>query len=152
MQQTDYDVLVIGAGLGGTALALHLADAGCSVGLLAKRPSEQSSSSWAQGGIAAAMSDEDSPESHAEDTLSAGGGLCHRDTVELVTSRGPDCVRWLQQCGVEFTLQDDGELHLTHEGGHSHRRVVHAADATGQAVMRKSSFSNTGAANRSRMR
>lgn len=136
MQQADYDVLILGAGLGGTALALHLADAGCKVGLLAKRGADQSSSNWAQGGIAAAMSDEDSAAAHAEDTLAAGGGLCHRDTVELVTSRGPGCVRWLQQSGVEFTLQDDGELHLTQEGGHSHRRVVHAADATGQAVMR----------------
>jgi L-aspartate oxidase len=134
LKRSDFDVLIIGAGLGGSALALRLAEAGVAVGLLAKKAPTESSSNWAQGGIAAAMGSDDSPELHAADTHTAGGGLCHEDTVEFVTRQAPDSVRWLQDCGVEFT-RNKGELHLTQEGGHSRRRVVHAADATGQAIM-----------------
>ena len=131
----SHDVLIIGAGLGGTALALRLADAGISVGLLAKKSRLDSSSNWAQGGIAAAMAEDDSPALHARDTLAAGAGLCRRETVELVTGEAPASVRWLQQRGVPFTTDSDGRLHLGREGGHSRRRIVHATDATGHAIM-----------------
>ena len=137
----EYETLIIGGGLAGLSLALRLADSGVDVGLVAKRPLSESSSNWAQGGIAAAMDTSDSPEDHARDTLLAGAGLCRTDTVQRVVDRGPDCVRWLMDRGVQFTAPDEpdqagtGELHLTTEGGHGHRRVVHVADATGRAVM-----------------
>lgn len=137
----EFDVLVLGGGLGGFSVALRLADAGVFVGLLRKRPSTESSSAWAQGGIAAAIAAGDSPEQHAADTLVAGAGLSHPAAVEVVTRDAPDAIRWLQAQGVEFTCADSdqteaGTLHLTREGGHSHRRVVHADDATGRAVIK----------------
>ncbi|MDJ0928859.1 MAG: L-aspartate oxidase [Gammaproteobacteria bacterium] len=138
MSRANYDVLIIGAGLGGTALALRLADAGHRVGLLSKKDPRDSSSNWAQGGIAAAIGPDDTPQLHAHDTNIAGAGLCNQETVELVTERGPDCIAWLQDRGVRFTQEADGAdagLHLAREGAHSQRRVVHAADATGRAVM-----------------
>ena len=116
------------------SLALRLAESGRQVGLVAKGTIAESSSSWAQGGIAAAIGPGDSPGEHSMDTLAAGAGLCNPETVEFVVSRGPDCIRWLMDRGVEFTC-DESELHLTQEGGHSKRRVVHAADATGHAIM-----------------
>ncbi len=137
MAGPDCDVLIIGAGLGGTALALRLADAGLNVSMLSKKSPQLSSSNWAQGGIAAAVGPDDSPALHAADTLAAGAGLCRPDTVELVTSLAPACIDWLIERGVEFTREKgpDGPLHLAREGGHSRRRVVHAADATGEAIM-----------------
>jgi L-aspartate oxidase len=133
---TQYDVLIVGAGLAGTALALRLADDGYRVGLIAKKSAVESSSHWAQGGIAAALGAEDSPEQHAHDTRVAGAGLCHDDAVNLVAAGGPDSVEWLEKRGVPFTRTAGGdELHLTREGGHSQRRVAHVADATGEAVM-----------------
>ena len=129
---------MLGAGLGGLSAALRLADAGLSVGVLRKKPSCESSSAWAQGGIAAAMAAEDSPAEHAADTLTAGAGLCKRETVDFVVGQAPEAIRWLQRQGVAFTPGDDhepGSLHLTREGGHSRRRIVHAADATGNAII-----------------
>jgi len=137
----EFETLIIGGGLAGLSLALRLADSGVNVGVAAKRPLEESSSNWAQGGIAAAIGAEDSPEAHAHDTLLAGAGLCHDSTVRYVVERGPECISWLTNRGVEFTAPDKPEaggarpFHLTKEGGHSHRRVVHAADATGRAIM-----------------
>ncbi|MDH4023312.1 MAG: FAD-dependent oxidoreductase, partial [Gammaproteobacteria bacterium] len=133
-----FDVVVLGGGLGGLSVAVRLAEAGLAVGLLRKKPSGESSSAWAQGGIAAAMDAEDSPAGHAADTVAAGAGLCHPATVDFVTSRAPDAIRWLQEQGVAFTVVDGkepGTLHLTREGGHSRRRIVHADDATGHAVV-----------------
>jgi len=133
-----FDVVVLGGGLGGLSAALRLGHAGLSVGLLRKKPSTESSSAWAQGGIAAAMDPEDSPAGHAADTLEAGAGLCRPATVEFVTRHAPDAIRWLQSQGVAFTVVDGKEpstLHLTREGGHSRRRIVHADDATGHAVV-----------------
>ncbi|MCK6370212.1 MAG: FAD-binding protein, partial [Gammaproteobacteria bacterium] len=118
------------------SVALRLAAQGHRIGLLAKKGFEESSSCWAQGGVAAAIGADDSPALHTEDTLTAGAGLCHRDVVEHVARSGAASIRWLQDQGVVFTcIENDSALHLTREGGHSRRRVVHAADASGQAIV-----------------
>ena len=132
------EVLVIGAGSAGLTLALRLADQ-YSVTILAKGPLSEGSSLYAQGGVAAVLNgDEDSFESHVQDTLNAGAGLCHEDAVRFTVEHGPEAIRWLMDAGVSFSCQvsDDGNkaLHLTREGGHSFRRVIHAADATGEAI------------------
>ncbi|MBM4196848.1 MAG: L-aspartate oxidase [Gammaproteobacteria bacterium] len=130
------DALIIGAGLGGMTAALQLAERGLNVTLLAKKGFTESSSQRAQGGIAAAIGSDDSAALHVEDTLRAGAGLCHPDAVERVARGGPDAIAWLQSQGVRFTAEDDGRgLHLTQEGGHTRRRVVHAADASGRAIV-----------------
>jgi len=136
-QLKNYDVLVIGSGLAGMSVALRLAER-CKVALVTKHELLDGASSWAQGGIAAVMEGSDSVEDHIRDTLVAGAGLCHEDAVRFVVERGRRSVEWLVAQGVPFT-RDDGnqdELHLTREGGHSHRRIVHAADATGRAVQK----------------
>jgi len=115
--------------------ALHLADR-LKVALVTKHELLDGASSWAQGGIAAVLHGTDSVEDHVRDTLVAGAGLCHDDAVRFVVERGRRSVDWLVAQGVPFTRDDDNqeELHLTREGGHSHRRIAHAADATGSAV------------------
>ena len=117
--------------------ALHLA-AYCKVALVTKHELLDGASSWAQGGIAAVMEGSDSLEDHIRDTHVAGAGLCHDDAVRFVVERGRRSVEWLVAQGVPFTRDDANqeELHLTREGGHSHRRIVHAADATGSAVQK----------------
>ena len=130
------DVLVIGSGTAGLRLALELAGT-MRVGVLAKRELSEGSSYHAQGGIAAVLDPEDSVEAHVRDTLAAGAGLCHEDVVRFVAGEGPDAVRWLIDHGVHFTREEDAgsrRFHLTREGGHSHRRIIHAADATGREV------------------
>jgi len=131
------DVLIVGSGVAGLSLALRLADT-AKVTVLAKADLTQGSSLYAQGGVAAVLNDADSFSAHIQDTLQAGGGLCHPDTVEFTVQRGPAAIRWLIDQGVGFTreLGPDGRphYHLTREGGHSHRRVIHAADATGKAM------------------
>jgi len=130
-----YDVLIIGSGLAGMSAALHLAER-YKVALVTKHELLDGASSWAQGGIAAVLDQTDSIEDHIRDTHVAGAGLCHDDAVRFVVERGRQSVEWLVSQGVPFTRDDhnrDG-LHLTREGGHSHRRIVHAADATGSAV------------------
>ncbi len=93
-------------------------------------------STWyAQGGIAAVLDDDDSIESHVQDTLDAGGGLCHRDAVEFTVRNSKKAIDWLVDLGVSFTKNEsNSDFHLTREGGHSHRRIIHSADATGKAV------------------
>ena len=131
------DVLIIGSGLAGMSLALRLA-ATQKVALLTKQELLDAASAWAQGGIAAVLSVDDSPANHIADTHVAGGGLCNDDAVRFVVEHGRSAIEWLLAQGVPFTREDDnvGELHLTREGGHSHRRIVHAADATGRAVQK----------------
>ena len=131
----NYDVLVLGSGLAGMSVALHLADR-LKVALVTKHELLDGASSWAQGGIAAVLDGTDSVEDHVRDTHVAGAGLCHDDAVRFVVERGRRSVEWLVAQGVPFTRDDDNqeELHLTREGGHSHRRIAHAADATGSAV------------------
>ena len=130
-----FDVLIVGTGLAGLTLALHVADRK-RVGLVTKQQLLDGASSWAQGGIAAVLAGDDTLESHIRDTLTAGAGLCDEGVTRYVVERGRESVQWLINQGVPFT-RDAGNItgyHLTTEGGHSHRRVIHAADATGQAV------------------
>jgi len=133
--QLDFDTLIIGSGLAGLTLALNLAQ-NRKVGLITKRALLDGASGWAQGGIAATLSEEDSPEAHLHDTLVAGAGLCNEEVTRYVVENGPQAVQWLIDQGVPFT-RDGGNgtgYHLTREGGHSVRRIIHAADATGKAV------------------
>jgi L-aspartate oxidase len=134
---TDTRALIVGGGVAGLGVALRLADAGHQVTVLAKRVLTEGSSRHAQGGIAAVMASSDSIDAHIEDTLRAGAGLCRRETVEFVAQNASASIAWLLSQGVDFTQEDGSEeLHLTQEGGHSSRRIVHATDATGAEVMR----------------
>ncbi|SOD42046.1 L-aspartate oxidase [Nitrosovibrio sp. Nv4] len=137
MPQLNFDTLIIGSGLAGLTLALNLAQTN-KVGLITKRALLDGASGWAQGGIAATLSEEDSPEAHIRDTLIAGAGLCNEGVTRYVVENGPQAIQWLISEGVPFTRDHDNGTgyHLTREGGHSVRRVIHAADATGQAVQR----------------
>ncbi|WP_437609578.1 L-aspartate oxidase [Erwinia sp. V71] len=135
----DYhcDVLIIGSGAAGLSLALRLAEKH-QVTVLSKGPISEGSTLYAQGGIAAVFDETDSIESHIEDTLIAGDGLCEREAVCFIASNARHCVQWLIDHGVLFDTETsaNGEqhYHLTREGGHSHRRILHSADATGRAV------------------
>lgn len=132
-KQHHCDVLVIGSGAAGLSLALHVAKY-ANVTVLSKGALKEGSTWYAQGGIAAVLDDEDSTESHVKDTLAAGAGLCHPDAVEFTVSRSKNAIKWLVDLGVDFTRSAQGDFHLTREGGHSHRRIIHSADATGKAV------------------
>ncbi|MGZ5374814.1 MAG: L-aspartate oxidase [Solirubrobacterales bacterium] len=129
-----FDVCVVGGGAAGLHTALTAAEAGASVALVSRKPLAESSSYWAQGGLAAALGDDDSPELHAEDTLRAGRGACRRSAVEVLVAESPGAVRELEARGVEFD-HEEGELALGLEGGHSRRRIVHAGGAsTGRRI------------------
>src|SRR5262245_43910626 len=129
------DVLVIGGGIAGIRAAMEV-DPRLSLLVITKDTMEQSSSAYAQGGIASVFDPEDTFTSHAEDTLSAGANRCDRDVVEMVVSEAPRHIRQLIEWGTNFDTEK-GELMLGSEGGHSHRRIVHAlGDATGHEVMR----------------
>lgn len=130
----SFDVLIIGSGLAGQALALKLADQR-RVALVSKKELVDSASAWAQGGIAAVLDPSDSIDAHVNDTLNAGAGLCDPEATRFVISNSRAAIDWLIERGVPFTA-DDSPLgyHLTREGGHGQRRVIHVADATGAAV------------------
>jgi L-aspartate oxidase len=128
------DFLVIGGGIAGFDLALRLAEHG-TVDLLTKTVTGESNSRYAQGGIAAVLDPHDNVDAHIKDTHTAGAGLCHDDTVRFVVENGPEAIDHLINIGVSFTQEKKGNYHLTKEGGHSARRVIHTADATGLAVM-----------------
>jgi L-aspartate oxidase len=135
----QYDVLVIGGGAAGLSLALRIADEyNATIAIITKGPSKEGSTYYAQGGVSAVLSDTDSFESHIADTLSVGGSLSKNETVKFTIEHGPENIRWMQQLGVPFSSETfksgKRKLHLTREGGHTHRRVVHAADATGKAM------------------
>jgi L-aspartate oxidase len=132
-----FDVLVIGSGLAGLSAALLLAP-GRRVAVVTKRALGDSASGWAQGGMAAVLAAGDSLEQHVNDTLVAGAGLCDLPATRAVVEGAPDAIAWLRTLGVALSENagQPGELHLTREGGHSQRRIVHAADATGAAVQR----------------
>nr|WP_214052039.1 L-aspartate oxidase [Photorhabdus caribbeanensis] len=131
------DVLIIGSGVAGLSLALRLASQ-YKVTVLSKSILSEGASYYAQGGIAAVFDKTDSIASHVEDTLIAGSGLCDKSAVEFITSNARHCVQWLIDQGVMFDTEtsEEGEkqYHLTREGGHSHRRILHHADTTGKEV------------------
>ncbi|MGH8529083.1 MAG: L-aspartate oxidase [Nevskiales bacterium] len=130
------NVLILGSGAAGLSLALRLAEAGVASTVLSKGRLSDGSTLWAQGGISAVLDGQDSFESHIQDTLQAGAGLCDEAAVRFTVEQGPSCIQWLIDKGVPFTRSSEDETgyHLTREGGHSHRRVIHAADATGRAL------------------
>ncbi len=131
------DVVIVGSGVAGLTAALHARRAGRTVLLVTKGRVEEGSTRWAQGGIAAALSDDDTPEEHLHDTLVAGAGLCDVDAVAALVTEGPDCVRSLIGLGAHFDLDPSGALALTREGGHHRDRIAHAGgDATGAEVSR----------------
>ena len=133
----DFDVLIIGSGASGLALALRL-DPNYRVAVISKGPLDDGSTAWAQGGISAVIDENDSIERHMADTIDAGAGLCDETAVKHTVEHGKEMINWLMELGVNFTRETglDGKsyLHLTREGGHTHRRVVHAKDATGWAI------------------
>lgn len=136
-QQHLHDVLIIGSGASGLSLALQLADH-CRVAVLSKGTLTEGATFYAQGGVSAVLDTQDTIEAHVTDTLVAGAGLCREDVVRFVVEQGPESIRWLIDIGVAFTKQAGGdgqaEYHLNREGGHSHRRIIHAADSTGMAI------------------
>ena len=129
-----FDVLIVGSGLAGLSAALLLSQQH-RVAIITKRAVVEGSSGWAQGGIAAVWDKDDSFAAHVDDTLIAGAGLCDLQATQFVVEQAPQAIAWLQKLGVPFS-EEDGQLHLTREGGHSARRIVHVTDATGAAVQR----------------
>jgi L-aspartate oxidase len=134
----ESDYLVIGGGIAGLVFAINASESG-TVTVLTKAASSEANTAYAQGGIASVWSVDDSFESHVEDTLRAGAGLCNRSAVETIVRDGPEAVRELIALGTRFTRVEEGgedEYDLGREGGHSHRRVLHAQDLTGREIMR----------------
>lgn len=136
--QQQHDVLIIGSGAAGLSLALKLADT-ANVAVLSKEALSEGATLYAQGGVSAVLDEHDSIESHVQDTLIAGAGLCDAEVVRFVVEQAHQSIDWLVDLGVDFTRSDadagtNSPFHLHQEGGHSHRRIIHAADATGKAI------------------
>ncbi len=134
----SHDVLIIGSGAAGLTLALNLSSVG-KVAVISKERLQDGSTWYAQGGIAAVLDQQDSADAHIADTLKAGADLCHEEAVRFTVNNSKAAIQWLIDQGVDFTrnvdtADDDCKYHLTQEGGHSHRRIIHSADATGKAV------------------
>ncbi|MEE9398366.1 MAG: L-aspartate oxidase [Methylococcales bacterium] len=136
-QLHTHDILIIGTGAAGLSTALRLADH-AKIAILAKKTANEGSTYYAQGGIAAVVNHQDSINAHINDTLTAGADLCDETTVRLVVEQGKECIDWLLEKGMPFSTEKNvkGEnvLHLNREGGHSHRRIAHVADTTGQSL------------------
>ncbi|MFI6722582.1 L-aspartate oxidase [Streptomyces atratus] len=133
----DADVVVVGSGVAGLTTALRCAAAGLATVVVTKARLDDGSTRWAQGGIAAALGDGDTPEQHLADTLVAGAGLCDEAAVRTLVTEGPDAVRRLIETGAHFDTTDSGDIALTREGGHHRRRIAHAGgDATGAEISR----------------
>lgn len=132
-----FDVLIIGSGAAGLSAALHF-DPSYKIAVMCKGPLQEGSTLYAQGGIAAVLDDKDSIEAHINDTLIAGAGLCDKKAVRFTVENGKSAIQWLIDKGVKFTREIDekgvSRFHLTKEGGHSHRRIIHAHDETGKSV------------------
>jgi L-aspartate oxidase len=136
LKAAEAPVVVVGAGLAGLTVALHLAAQGQEVVVLAKRNLGEGATAWAQGGIVGVLGSDDSVESHVRDTQDAGAGLVDEQTARFIAENSPEAIEWLVEQGVPFSPDPEGPLglHLTREGGHAVRRIAHAADATGRAI------------------
>ncbi|MBQ0827285.1 L-aspartate oxidase [Streptomyces tagetis] len=133
----EADVVVVGSGVAGLTAALRCQAAGLETVVVTKARLDDGSTRWAQGGIAAALGEGDTPAQHLDDTLVAGAGLCDEDAVRLLVTEGPGAVRRLIETGAHFDASEEGALHLTREGGHHRRRIAHAGgDATGAEISR----------------
>ena len=136
-ERTRTDVLIIGSGIAGLTTALHLADQ-CHVTVIAKKSLDEGATLWAQGGVAAVVDPSDSVDAHVADTLNAGAGLCDPHVVRFVSEHSREMIEWLVELGVPFTPCSETPcatpFHLTKEGGHSHRRILHVADHTGRSI------------------
>lgn len=131
------DVVIVGSGVAGLGLASELSGSGLRTAVVTKARLCEGSTTWAQGGVATAMSSDDSPEAHFRDTITAGAGLCDEDAVRILVTEGPAAVRAIRRAGARFDSDDDGRLAFTREGGHSRARIVHAGgDATGRELQR----------------
>lgn len=128
-----FDVIIVGSGGAGLSLALSLPDH-FNIAVLAKSTLTEASTFYAQGGVAAVLDETDSIEQHIDDTMIAGADLCEMQAVAQTVKGGKPTVDFLLKHGVQFTLDEQEQLHLTREGGHSQRRIIHAADATGRAI------------------
>ncbi|MEO7034238.1 MAG: L-aspartate oxidase [Polyangiaceae bacterium] len=133
--QVTTDYLVLGSGIAGLTFALRAAEFG-EVTIVTKRESEDSATNWAQGGMAAVLSPDDSFEKHAEDTRFAGAGMCHDVVVDICVREAPESIRWLSDMGAQFSRSQSGEFDLGREAAHTERRIVHAGDITGREIQR----------------
>ena len=131
----EKDFLIIGSGIAGLTFALKASQFG-SVAIVTKDELDESATLYAQGGIASVMTDDDSFELHAKDSIEAGRGLCREDVVRIICKEGPSRVRELIELGVQFTRIRGNDYHLSREGGHSKDRILHANDLTGREIER----------------
>ena len=132
-----FDTIIVGSGLAGLNVALRLANSNQRVLIVTKKNMAECNSYYAQGGIAAVIATDDSIDNHVHDTMVAGAYLSDEHKVRKILSKAPDAIDWLVSKGVDFTLDDNKEFHLTKEGGHSYRRILHVDDATGAEIVNK---------------